>query len=289
MGTKKSYDVIVVGGGAAGMMAAYAAACCGRQVLVAERNERLGRKLLITGKGRCNVTNNCTPQELMQHVQRNPKFLYSAFSQFTAQDTMEFFERLHVPLKTERGNRVFPQSDRASDIVAALSRAVRDVGCDVVTARVTSLCLHDGCVSGVETSGGVFATPAVIVATGGLSYPATGSTGDGYRLAKQAGHTIVPPAPSLVPLEIEGGECAEMMGLSLRNVLLTLEDTQTGKALYREQGELLMTHFGMSGPLVLSASSHIPVMQRARYRIHLDLKPALEPSVLDARVLRDFG
>lgn len=279
--------VVVVGGGAAGLIAAGSAVRRGYRVTVVERNPRPARKVMITGKGRCNVTNNCTPTDCVSAVVGNGRFLYSAFSAFSPQDTMDLFTELGVPLKTERGGRVFPVSDKAVDIVDALVRYAR--GAQFVNGRVTRLLLEDGVCCGVELENGT-QIPAygVIVCTGGYSYPATGSTGDGYELAKQAGHTVIPPRPSLVPLEIRESCCGNMQGLSLRNCTLTVTDTQTQKTLFHELGELLFTHFGVSGPLVLSASAHMREMSPARYRLSIDLKPALTPEQVDARLVREI-
>jgi len=281
--------VVVAGGGAAGMMAAITAARAGADVLLLEPNEKVGRKLYITGKGRCNVTNNCGPQELMASIPRNGKFLYSAFNRFGPADIMAFFEGLGVPLKTERGNRVFPVSDRAADIVDALFFELRRLGVEVRRDRVTGLTVKDGALSSVltENSGGFRDCKAFILATGGASYPRTGSTGDGYRLARSAGHNIVPIRGSLVPLESGDPCCARLQGLSLRNVELRIKDGKS-KTVFREQGELLFTHFGLSGPLVLSASAHMD-FQESQYTAHIDLKPALDGQKLDARLLRDFS
>ncbi len=285
----KNYDVIIIGGGAAGLMAAITASDMGKNVLVLERNDRLGKKLLITGKGRCNVTNNCTLDEFMANVPSNNKFLYSAYNQFTSQDTMDFFERLGVPLKTERGNRVFPISDKASDIVDALENACFGREVTIKNIRVQSLIIENGCIKGVKCEGADFYAQSVLVATGGKSYPKTGSDGDGYKFAEQAGHTVTKLKPSLVPLVSEESYCADMMGLSLKNVTLNLIDTSNGKTIYTELGEMLFTHFGVSGPLVLSCSSHIAKMERGRYKLSIDLKPALDEKTLDARILRDFA
>ncbi len=282
-------DVLVVGGGAAGCMAAGRAAQDGAQVLLLERNARVARKVGITGKGRCNVTNASDVPALVQNVPGNGRFLYSAFSAFSAEDTMRFFTDLGVPLKAERGSRVFPQSDRAADIVDALSRYVQRAGVRRKQARVMSLVLQDGAVRGVKTEAGdVFLADRVILATGGLSYPATGSTGDGYRLAKSAGHTIIPTRPSLSALRCRETFCKTCAGLSLRNVALSVEDTKTHRTVYTDFGEMLFTHFGVSGPMVLSASAHLRTMQPDRYRLFIDLKPALSEEKLDLRLLRDF-
>lgn len=290
--TKNTYDVIVIGAGAAGTVAAGFAARRGLCVALLERNPRLGRKLMITGKGRCNVTNNCDAEGLMRAVRSNGRFLYSALSRFGARDTMDFFEALGVPLKTERGNRVFPESDKAVDIVDALARFVRESGAHLLPEhRCASLLLEDGAVRGVRLAdGGELCARSVIVATGGKSYPATGSTGDGYALARQAGHSVTQPTPSLIPIVTNEAWCAELMGLSLRNVTVTLTDAaKKGKPPYSELGEMLFTHFGVSGPLILSASSHMEARRLADYAIHIDLKPALSVEQLDARILRDFS
>jgi len=279
-------DILVVGGGAAGCMAALAAARRGAAVVLLERNEKLGRKLYITGKGRCNLTNCCSVSECLAHIPRNSRFLTSAITRFSPADAMAFFEELGVPLKVERGNRVFPVSDRASDVIDALLRGLRRAGVDIVRGRAAQLIVRAGQACGVRCEGGeeLYAR-AVILATGGMSYPATGSTGDGYRLAGQAGHTIVPPRGSLVPLEAEG--CAAMQGMSLRNVALRVADG-AGETVFEEQGELLFTHFGLSGPLVLSASAHMR-SGAAGYTAFIDLKPALDEKTLDRRLVRELG
>ncbi len=283
--------VIVVGAGAAGVMAAGAAAENCADVLLLERNPKIGRKVLITGKGRCNVTHHTDEIDtLIQNIPGNGRFLYSAFSQFMPQDTVDFFEDYGVPLKVERGNRVFPQSDRAADIVDALSRYLADVGVAVQQARVTELLTENGAVKGVKTENGecIFAD-SVILATGGKSYPKTGSTGDGYALAQSVGHTVTPLLPSLSALRCREGFCSDCMGLSLRNTAITVRDTKTKKTIYEDFGEMLFTHFGVSGPMILSASAHMREMQAERYTIDVDLKPALSHEKLDARVLRDFS
>ena len=280
-------DVIIIGGGAAGCFAAVQAARWGKSVIVFEKNEKLGRKLRITGKGRCNVTNNSPSEEHMRNIPVNPRFLYSAFSNFDAESTMAFFEELGVPLKTERGNRVFPVSDNANDIADALAYEMKKLGVQVVHSRVSSLITENGAVTGVRAGGKEYRSNSVIIACGGKSYPNTGSTGDGYMLAESVGHTVTELKPSLVPLTSPDKYCAEMMGLSLRNVTIKLMDGE--KAIYSEMGEMLFTHFGVSGPLVLSASSHIRDMQPNRYKLLIDLKPALTPEQLDARIQRDFA
>ena len=280
-------DVIIIGGGAAGCFAAVWAARYGKSVIVFEKNEKLGRKLRITGKGRCNVTNNSSTDEHMKNIPVNPRFLYSSFSNFDADSTMGFFEGLGVPLKTERGNRVFPVSDNANDIADALAREMKNLGVQVIHSRVTKLITENGTVKGVKAGGQEYPCSSVIIACGGKSYPNTGSTGDGYTLAESVGHTVTELKPSLVPLTSPDRYCTEMMGLSLRNVTLKLMDGE--KAIYSEMGEMLFTHFGVSGPLVLSASSHIRDMQPNRYKLLIDLKPALTAEQLDARIQRDFA
>ena len=279
--------VVVIGGGAAGMMAALSARRAGARVILVEPNEKLGRKLYITGKGRCNLTNNTTPEGVLRHVPRNGRFLYSAVTRFPPAAVMEYFETLGVPLKTERGGRVFPCSDRAADVIDALFFALKKAGVTLLRDRATALEIQEGRVTGVVLEVQTLAAGAVILATGGLSYPATGSTGDGYRLAQQACHTIVEPRPSLVPLEEAGDTCARMQGLSLKNVTLTLKN-QKKKAVFQEQGEMLFTHFGLSGPLVLSASAHAN-WAKDTYTAVIDLKPALDEEKLEARILRDVA
>ena len=280
-------DTIVIGGGAAGMMAAGTAAGEGRGVLLIEPNAKLGRKLRITGKGRCNVTNDCDVRAFMANVPHNPKFLYSAVNAFTPADAMRFFEALGVPLKTERGGRVFPVSDNANDVADRLEAWLRGRGVRVVRNRAEAI-EYDagGAVCGVRTDRGVIPCRAAVVCTGGASYPGTGSTGDGYALAAAAGHRVIDPAPSLVPLESPDAFCAELAGLAPRNVTLTV--LENGKAIYKEQGEMLFAHFGVTGPLVLSASAHMRSFGERAYALAIDFKPALDAEKLDARILRDF-
>ncbi|MBE6698586.1 MAG: NAD(P)/FAD-dependent oxidoreductase [Ruminococcaceae bacterium] len=280
--------VAVVGGGAAGMMAAVAAANMGADVTLFERNERLGKKLRITGKGRCNVTNDCDRDTFLANVPTNPRFLYSALAAFTTADTKAYFENLGVPLKTERGNRVFPESDKAIDIVNAMKRAVLDAGVKIINERVSALVLENDRVCGLRT-GKSYEFDRVIVCTGGKSYPLTGSDGDGYRLALQAGHTVTPLIPSLVPITCEGKDCRAMQGLSLRNVGLTVKENASGKVVYRDFGEMMFTHFGLTGPMILSASAHLPDIAPDKYTCYIDLKPALDEKMLDARLLSDFS
>ena len=281
-------DVLIIGGGAAGTVAALLLAKAGKHCIILEKNGQIGRKLRITGKGRCNLTNACDLDTLMANVPRNPKFLYSAFAHWMPEDVMAYFEQLGVPLKVERGNRVFPVSDRAEDIVAALQRALKRAGVPVYRETVQQLLLQDGRCTGVQTaSGKQYAANCVLLAAGGASYPATGSTGDGYILAKQAGHTIVPPLPALVPLEVQEKWCSDLMGLSLRNVSLKLYNGK--KCCYDALGEMLFTHFGVSGPLVLTASSLLPeqIPKDGSCRLVLNLKPGLTPEQLDKRIQRD--
>ena len=279
-----TYDGIVVGGGAAGMMAAISASQQGQKVLLVEKNPRLGKKLLITGKGRCNVTNACTAEEVLQNTPRNGRFLFSAMTAFPPEKVMAFFEENGCPLKVERGNRVFPVSDRSASILECLQNLLEAGKVDRIQASVRHILTRDGCVSGVFTDRGAFSSRWVILATGGVSYPATGSTGDGYVMAEKLGHSVVPPVGSLVPLETEGTDCREMQGLSLRNVAVKLLDGK-GKIIYKDFGELLFTHFGVSGPTVLSASAH---MKEQTGTLSIDLKPALESRKLEDRILRDL-
>lgn len=278
-------SIFVVGGGAAGMMAAITAAENGAQVTLLERNDRLGKKLYITGKGRCNVTNDCAPEDFFPNVPRNPRFLYSAIYAFPPREVMAWFEARGCALKTERGNRVFPQSDKSASVIDALRAELRRLGVRVLQERALDIVTQDGAVCGIETDGGFHKTERVILATGGCSYPQTGSTGDGYRMLEKLGHTIVPPVGSLVPLVEKGYDCKQMQGLALKNVALRLVN-QKRKTVFEEFGELLFTHFGLSGPVVLSASAHMN--EKDSYTVLLDLKPALDEQKLDLRLLRDF-
>ena len=279
-----NYDGIIIGGGPAGMFAAITAAKRGEKVLLLERNDRLGKKLLITGKGRCNVTNDCSAQEILQNVPRNGRFLYSAMNAFPPEKIKEFFEEQGCALKTERGNRVFPVSDRSQSVLEALQKAMRYHHVDVRTARVKGILTDNGAVTGIRTEKETIGCKWVILATGGLSYPTTGSTGDGYTMAKALGHTIVPCEGSLVPLETDGFDCQDMQGLSLRNCAVKLVDAKN-KVLFKDFGELLFTHFGVSGPTVLSASTHL---KGDGCRLVIDLKPALDEPKLNERILRDL-
>ena len=282
------YDAVIVGGGAAGLLCAGFAARRGLSVLVAEGRERPARKILVTGKGRCNLTNNCPPDEVMKNVMSNPKFLYSALSRFSPADTMALFEGLGVPLKTERGNRVFPVSDSARDVADALVRFAREGGARIVQAKVSEILLEDGAAAGVRSQDGrEFRGRSVVLAAGGMSYPGTGSDGSGFRLAAGAGHAIVEPRGSLVPILCAEDCCGRMAGLSLKNVTLTLWERGKKKPLFQELGEMLFTHSGVSGPLVLSASAWMR-KPAGEYRLAVDLKPGLTPEQLDARLLRDL-
>ena len=278
------YDGIVIGGGPAGMFAAITAARQGNRVLLLEKNDRLGKKLLITGKGRCNVTNHCDEREVLQNIPRNGRFLFSAMAAYPPEKVMAFFEGNGCPLKTERGNRVFPVSDKAASILDCLKDQLRRSHVTLQTATVKAIHTNDGVVSGVETEKEKFGAKWVILATGGASYPTTGSTGDGYTMAEMLGHTVIPAEGSLVPLETQGHDCQDMQGLSLRNVGVKLLNAK-GKVLYKDFGELLFTHFGVSGPTVLSASAHL---KGEGCTLMLDLKPALDEGKLDVRILRDL-
>ena len=281
--------VLVIGGGAAGLLAAISAAENGADVILFEKNDRLGKKLRITGKGRCNVTNDCSNEEFLQNVPTNPRFLYRALNCFSTQDVKDFFENEGVPLKTERGKRVFPVSDKAEDIVKALVSACNDRGVDIRNEKVLSLVIDQDQVKGVVTSRKEYTADAVIVCTGGKSYTRTGSDGDGYKFAKAAGHSVTPLLPSLVPIVCAGKLCPSLQGLSLKNVALKIFDKSLGKEVYSDFGEMMFTHFGITGPMVLSASSHIPDISSGKYEARIDLKPALDDKTLDARILSDFA
>lgn len=280
-----SHKVLVVGGGAAGMMAAIMAAEHGAKVVLYEKNDRLGKKLLITGKGRCNVTNDCQPEDVMKNTPRNGKFLFSCLNLLSPSQTMQFFETQGCALKVERGSRVFPVSDQSADILTALKSQLDRLHVEIRREEVKELLLKDGTVCGLQTDKGASYGRCVILCTGGCSYPLTGSTGDGYRLAEQAGHQIKPVSGSLVPLVENGTWCSRMQGLSLRNVGVRLINSKQ-KTVYEDFGELLFTHFGLSGPTVLSASAHMK--DGETYRLLIDLKPALDEQKLDQRFLRDF-
>ena len=279
-------DLVVIGGGPAGMMCAFTAAERGVSVVLLEPNEKLGRKLRITGKGRCNVNNNCDIKTFMANIPGDGRFLYSALNRFSPADTIAFFESHGLPLKTERGNRVFPRSDNANDVAGLMAGLCKKAGVKVLRTSAKQIITENGAVAGVMTGEGYLPCRAAAVCTGGLSYPLTGSTGAGYAFARNLGHTVSPLRPSLVPLESDDDFCAEMQGFALKNV--TLSAYEDGKLIYKELGEMLFTHFGVSGPLVLSASAHMRKMGSAEYALSIDLKPGLDEKKLDARVLRDF-
>lgn len=281
--------VVIIGGGPAGMLAGIYAAQKGNEVHLFEKNEKLGKKLYITGKGRCNVTNACDTEELFPAVMSNGKFLYSAFYTYNSRDVMEFFENAGVPLKVERGNRVFPVSDHSSDIIRALERKLKQEGVQIrLHTEVKRILEEDGTAAGVELSDGTrVKADDVIVATGGLSYPSTGSTGDGYRFARETGHKVTDLKPSLVPLKTKEDYIPKLQGLSLRNTEFTIKNGR--KVLYKDFGEMMFTHFGVTGPMILSASAHIgKALEKNELSAWLDLKPALTPEQLDARILREF-
>lgn len=281
-----SADAVVIGGGAAGMMCSAVAAERGLDVILLEPNKILGRKLRITGKGRCNVTNNCDIREFLNNIPGDGRFLYSALNRLSPRDTMELFESLGLHLKTERGNRVFPVSDNANDVAGTLQRYMNRAGVRVIHSSAKHIITEADTVTGVETCDGVIECRAAVICTGGLSYPLTGSRGAGYKMAQELGHTVTPTRPSLVPLESDDDYCAEMQGFSLKNV--TLSAYEDDKLIYKELGEMLFTHFGVGGPLVLSASSHMRRFGEAKYELCIDLKPGLDEKKLDARLLRDF-
>ncbi|MBQ9265419.1 MAG: NAD(P)/FAD-dependent oxidoreductase [Clostridia bacterium] len=279
-------DLVVIGGGPAGMMCAATAAERGLDVVLLEPNRQLGRKLRITGKGRCNLTNNCEIKTFMANIPGDGRFLYSALNRLSPTDTIAYFEALGLPLKTERGFRVFPVSDNANDVADTMARLCEKRGVRLIQAHAKDLVVLDGAVTGVETSRGRIACRAAVICTGGLSYPLTGSTGAGYRFAESCGHTVTERRPSLVPLESDDWYCAQMQGFALKNVVLSAYEDD--KLIFKELGEMLFTHFGVSGPLVLSASAKMRRMGKANYRLSIDLKPALDEKKLDARILRDF-
>lgn len=279
--------VIVAGAGAAGCMAAVTAAKRGLKVTLIDKNQKIGRKMLITGKGRCNVTNNCDLDTLIASVPTNARFLYSAFSVFTSQDTISFFENNGVRLKTERGNRVYPQSDKSVDIIDTFFRLIREYKIDLINDSVTDLIIQDGAVVGVKSDSKKYFADSVVLCCGGCSYPQTGSDGYGYVLAKQAGHSVSEPRPSLVPIVTKEEWCGRLQGLSLKNVSISVKNSK-GKTVYSDFGEMIFTHYGISGPVVLSASAHINLKKEFNYTVSLDLKPALSAEQLDKRIQKDF-
>lgn len=288
LGNRKT---IIIGGGAGGLMAGIFSAENGNNTIIVEKNKRPGRKLYITGKGRCNVCNNCDERTVIANTPTNGKFLYSALSNFSPSDTISFFEKHGCPLKTERGSRVFPVSDRAGDIVDTLVRAVNESGCTIVNDEVTDIFIEDGRVKGIVLSdGNIMECDKLIIATGGRSYPLTGSTGDGYTFAKKAGHTIVPLRPSLVPLETAEHFGYDAEGLLLKNIAVRVIDTaKKNKCIYSDFGEMELHRYGLSGAVIRSASAHMKNMENGRYRVEIDLKPALNEETLDARLLREIG
>jgi len=284
--TQSTTGVGVIGGGAAGAFCAALLGERGTRVILLEPNREIGRKLRITGKGRCNLTNNCDKKTFLENIPVNAKFLHSALQAFSSADTMNWFENRGVPLKTERGKRVFPVSDNANDIANALEKELNRFGVAVIHSRAKRILTDENGVCGVETPEESISCCAVVLATGGKSYPGTGSTGDGFYFARELGHNVTKIQPSLVPLTVPGEVCPELMGLSLRNVELTVREN--GKKIFSELGELLFTHFGVSGPLVLSASSHMRDVAQREYTLHIDLKPALDEAALDKRIQADF-
>jgi predicted Rossmann fold flavoprotein len=284
----KARKIAVVGAGPAGMMASVYASQNGASVTVFEKNSVVGKKLAITGKGRCNVTNDCDNNEFLKNVISNPKFLYASINNLSTSDVKDFFENLGVPLKTERGRRVFPVSDNAKDIVEAMRRCMLDCGATLKNEKVLSLVCDNGKITGIKTSREDYDFDAVVLATGGISYPGTGSDGDGFRFAKSLGITVTDLIPSLVPLETTEN-LSSIMGLSLKNVVLKVFDRENGKIVFSELGEMMFTHFGITGPLVLSASSHMQGMKKGKYVAKIDFKPALDSAELDKRILSDFS
>lgn len=279
-------DVVVIGAGAAGLMCSLIAAQNGLDVIMLEPNKLTGKKVRITGKGRCNVTNNCEPKDIIANIPQNGKFMQSSVNKFTPADTMNFFESLGVKLKTERGRRVFPVSDNAHEVVNALENAGKAAGVKILHMSATKILTTEGKVSAVMANGKKIDCNSVVICTGGKSYPMTGSTGDGYKMARDLGHSIVDYRGSLVPLESDDDYCIEMQGFSLKNVELSVFEDD--KRIYKELGEMMFTHFGVTGPLILSASSHMRHFGKKSYRLEIDLKPALDEKKLDTRILRDF-
>ena len=281
-------DVIVIGAGPAGMMAAGAAAENGADVILIEKNAKVGRKLAITGKGRCNITNMCDNDEFIKRLTSNARFMFSAINRFSCYDAIAFFEDRGLKTKVERGNRVFPESDKALDVVDTLYNYVKELSVRIVHAEVKSLITDNGCIVGVECSDRTIYADSVIIASGGMSYKATGSTGDGYRFAKAVGHTVTPLLPSLIPLVSDDPDIPELQGLSLKNAALRIIDNNSNEEIYSDFGEMLFTHFGLSGPMILSASAHMRSMSPGRYTAVIDFKPALDEQTLDKRILRDL-
>lgn len=284
-----NYDTIIIGGGAAGLMAAGAASEYGESVLLIEKNEKLGKKLFITGKGRCNVTNSAPIDEIIKNIPVNGRFMFSALSAFSNEDLICLLKEHGTETKEERGGRIFPVSDKSSDIIKALTKYALKPSVKLICDTATDIIIENDCVCGVLlASGKTVKSNKVIIATGGKSYPQTGSTGDGYTFAKKAGHTIIPPKPSLIPLVTEEKWVSELMGLSLKNVAISITD-ESGKSVYTDFGEMLFTHYGLSGPIILSASAHLRDIGKKKYKLTIDLKPALDEKTLDKRLLRDFS
>ena len=280
----EKYDVIVIGGGPAGMMAAGTAANNGKRVLLIEKNDMLGRKLRITGKGRCNITNTADDETFFDNLPKNSKFMFSSYYNFNNYAVIDFFNMLGVETVEERGGRVFPKSEKAIDVVNAMIKFIKDAKVSAKKDKATKILTKDNTVFGVKCESGEYFADNVIIATGGRSYPLTGSTGDGYRFAKELGHTVTEIRPSLVPVETKDSWCRELQGLSLRNISIKL--VKDSKEIFSDFGEMIFTHFGVSGPVILSASAHIT--DKSQYKIIIDLKPALDEKTLDKRILRDF-
>ena len=285
----RNAGIAIIGGGAAGLMAAIGAANMGASVTLFEKNDRCGRKLAITGKGRCNLTNDCTTEEFLSNVPTNPRFLYSALGRFDTSDTKNFFEDAGVPLKVERGKRVFPVSDKADDVVRALVRKAKEAGVTFRYEKVISVKSEHGSIRTLESEEALYNVGAIVICTGGKSYPRTGSDGDGYAFARSLGHSVTKLRPSLVPLTSDSKICPSLQGLSLKNISLDIVRTLDGKTVYSDFGEMMFTHFGITGPTVLSASAHIPDITPGKYEARINLKPALDEKTLDARIVSDFS
>lgn len=285
----RNAGIAIIGGGAAGLMAAIGAANMGASVTLFEKNDRCGRKLAITGKGRCNLTNDCTTEEFLSNVPTNPRFLYSALGRFDTSDTKNFFEDAGVPLKVERGKRVFPVSDKADDVVRALVRKAKEAGVTFRYEKVISVKSENGSIRTLESEEALYNVGAIVICTGGKSYPRTGSDGDGYAFARSLGHSVTRLRPSLVPLTSDSKICPSLQGLSLKNISLDIVRTLDGKTVYSDFGEMMFTHFGITGPTVLSASAHIPDITPGKYEARINLKPALDEKTLDARIVSDFS
>ena len=285
----RNAGIAIIGGGAAGLMAAIGAANMGASVTLFEKNDRCGRKLAITGKGRCNLTNDCTTEEFLSNVPTNPRFLYSALGRFDTSDTKNFFEDAGVPLKVERGKRVFPVSDKADDVVRALVRKAKEAGVTFRYEKVISVKSENGSIRTLESEEALYNVGAIVICTGGKSYPRTGSDGDGYAFARSLGHSVTKLRPSLVPLTSDSKICPSLQGLSLKNISLDIVRTLDGKTVYSDFGEMMFTHFGITGPTVLSASAHIPDITPGKYEARINLKPALDEKTLDARIVSDFS